>query len=241
MFPTLNEQDTERTLSGSLNRMKDQILAVDDLIAAEERKLSRDIEAERRPHRLAIERSNEEISELNVRITETRHAAQDIEEEQGKALQKYEDVKSRILNAQHLEGEARDRLANVQQVQSRPINAYGPLAWRVEEAVNRERRWHEKPIGPIGQLLKLNESQYASCLESFFHASLNGWIVTNEHDLKLMNSIKGQLRLFVFFFPSIFSSQVEADLLQSLQRQELPHLPPAIRQHLRPPRCRAAS
>jgi chromosome segregation ATPase len=178
--------------------MQQEISIIDASIAEEERKLSRDIEAERRPLRQKIEQANDEMGKLTIRFTKVRRSAEESRGEYRKSAEQYETIKSKIHNARQAEGEAQNRLNSVRRAKDQPIFAFGPLAQRVKDIVNQERRWKEKPIGPIGQLIKLNEPMYAAVLESYFGPTLNGWIVTNDHDLRLMNSIKAQLRLFVW-------------------------------------------
>ncbi|GAA5984902.1 hypothetical protein JCM11641_003620 [Rhodosporidiobolus odoratus] len=188
-------RDSERQLGGTVNRMKGEIAEVDRQIADEERKLSRDIEAERAPLRRSIEQATHEVEKLSIKIADARSTLEDTAEDYRKAIDSYEESKLQIATAEKSRYDLRNRLNSIHQSQAQPLNAYGPRTMQVLQMIDQERRWHDRPIGPIGTLVKLNQPKYLKTVESFFSATLNAFIVTNDHDKSLMNGIKHRLKL----------------------------------------------
>ncbi|GAA5855652.1 hypothetical protein JCM8547_001632 [Rhodosporidiobolus lusitaniae] len=188
-------RDQERKLTGAIARMQETVADYEYRIAEEERKLSRDLEAERRPYREKIDQCNAEQEQLADVITTSKQTVESTSEDYRKAVDLHEETKAQIQNARLQHDQANARLMNVQQSQAQPMRAFGPRMPELLQAIQRETRWRERPIGPIGTLVKLQQSQYADCLERFFGPTLNGFIVTNADDLALFNRVKKQVKL----------------------------------------------
>ena len=61
----------------------------------------------------------------------------------------------------------------------------------VVEIQRRRNEFKEMPIGPLGVHVKIRESkeQWADICENIFGRALNGFLVTNYEDLKLLQGI----------------------------------------------------
>ncbi|BGP39124.1 Structural maintenance of chromosomes protein 6 [Rhodotorula kratochvilovae] len=187
-------KDFERQISGTVQRLKAQIADYDRQIAAEEAKLSRDLEAERRPLRDKIEQANAEINKLAIRMQESRHRGDDSAEQVLKIAQEYDNVRSQIDNASKTVGDLKGRIQFTRNTSTNNLLAYGPRTQHYLQAINGER-WRDKPIGPIGQYVKLDHPQYANVLESFFGPTLNGFICTNGEDAARLKRIHKSFNL----------------------------------------------
>ncbi|GAA5823619.1 hypothetical protein JCM11251_000701 [Rhodosporidiobolus azoricus] len=188
-------KNSERTLNATIERLRDQITTCEREIADEERKLSRDIEAERRPLREGIAQANVEIEALSGKIAEAQKASEDAGEERRKAAEEYEDCKDQLRNAAEAEQNAKGRYNNVLATRGQPLLVFGDRTMAVLEEIRRETRWRDKVIGPIGSLVKLKEMQYNTVVDSYFGASLNAYVATNDHDHALLKRIASGLRL----------------------------------------------
>lgn len=49
-------------------------------------------------------------------------------------------------------------------------------------AINQDQNWKQRPIGPIGLHVKLNDREYGKMLESFFAHTLNGFVCVDNQD-----------------------------------------------------------
>ncbi|GAA5902360.1 hypothetical protein JCM6882_000510 [Rhodosporidiobolus microsporus] len=188
-------KDSERQLNATIERIRDAIASFENDIAAEERKLSRDLEAERRPLREKIATANAEIEQLSDKINDAKRVYEDAGEEKRKAVEQWEDCKAQMAAAVKMQSDARARLQNVQMSQTSPMTAFGPKTPQMLEAIRRETRWREQVIGPIGSHVKLKQPQYAKVIESFYGPSFNAYVATNDHDHALLKGIAQRLDL----------------------------------------------
>jgi len=74
--------------------------------------------------------------------------------------------------------------------------AYGKFMPELVHEIERETRWREKPLGPVGTLMKLKDASWAPVLETVIGKTLNAFLVTHEQDRALLMSImrKASLR-----------------------------------------------
>jgi structural maintenance of chromosomes protein 6 len=59
--------------------------------------------------------------------------------------------------------------------------------------IHDERRFQDKPIGPLGVHVKLLKPQWSAILESTFGKNLNGFLVTNNADFRLLGDMMKHL------------------------------------------------
>mgnify|MGYP002477590407 CR=1 FL=1 len=184
-------------MSQTVARLKETIADFDRQIAAEETKLSRDLEAERRPLRDQVDQANAEIVELAERMQQSRRAADDTEEHLLKLAQEYDNIRSAIETARGKVNDIQSRIEYTRRTAKNNILAYGDKTQQFLQAINQDRGWHEKPIGPIGVFVKLEHKEYAAVLESFFSQTLNAYICTNHDDATRLRQLHRKFGLFV--------------------------------------------
>lgn len=101
--------------------------------------------------------------------------------------------------------EARDRLRHeVQETEvsvhrlaatsKNSLEAYGSGVAELIRAINQEGRWHRKPVGPIGQYLKVKDAKWVPVLESVIGNTLNAFCVVDHHDRRILEQLKQRLR-----------------------------------------------
>ncbi|GAA5994173.1 DNA repair protein SMC6 [Rhodotorula paludigena] len=188
-------KDFERKMNNETIRLKQTIAEFEAQIAAEEAKLARDIEAERRPLRERIAQSDAEVEQLAVQMQENRHATEDLAEKFERSVSEYEDVKSQLRNADGQASDIRGRIEYARRAQGDNLLSFGQKTPDIVRMIRQERGWREAPIGPIGLHVKLDKQQYAGVLESFFGATLNAFIVTSREDQQRMSRIFSHLRV----------------------------------------------
>lgn len=79
--------------------------------------------------------------------------------------------------------------ARLQQLQQGNIDSMGGYHRNLKtllHMIDRERRWRQKPVGPIGTHVKLNKPHWSPLLELFFGAQLNNFVVTSKEDRDLL-------------------------------------------------------
>lgn len=175
--------------------MRETIADFDKRIDAEKKKLDRDIKAEQQPILDTIERLNDEVAKVNSNIVRARHELEDLDDKYRETMPALDNAKDKIQNAQDAANKVQEQIRNLDRAKGNALFSYGQGIPNFLKAIDQERSWREKPIGPIGQHVKLKDRRYASCLESFFERTLNGFIVTSEQDRVLLSKLHRQHRL----------------------------------------------
>ena len=75
-------------------------------------------------------------------------------------------------------------------------------------AIQNERSFAERPIGPLGKHVRLLKPEWSSVLEKSFGATLNSFIVTNKRDMNTLNGIMNRIRCT---FPIIIGNTLPLD------------------------------
>lgn len=81
---------------------------------------------------------------------------------------------------------ANNRLRQLQHGDTDPMHAYHKSLRGLLRMIEAERRWRQKPVGPIGMHVKLNQPQWSPLLEKSFGAMLNNFVVSYREDQNLL-------------------------------------------------------
>ncbi len=66
------------------------------------------------------------------------------------------------------------------------LRAHGQQMPLLVKDINEEKRWNQKPIGPIGNMIRVTDPSWAPVIESVLDRNLDAFLVTNEHDRSLL-------------------------------------------------------
>lgn len=140
------------------------------------------------------------LNELDDAKMAARQAEQDFE--QHKASR--QTIDQTIRSCQNIEKERqdeRDRCQNDVDVQQQRLNdlranrdkqsaAFAPNTEQLLRAIEKETRWEQKPIGPIGKHVQLKKAEWSSIIERMFGNTLNGFVVCSKRDANLLGDLK---------------------------------------------------
>jgi chromosome segregation ATPase len=174
-----------------------EIDGLEKRIHAEKERLSRNANAENQPLIDAIEKLQHDVDKLTILLVEARHESMAIEEAMEPIKAEFNEIKEKLNSAQMYAANAKGSLKNLENVTQHPLQAYGQQTSALVQLINNYRRWNEKPIGPIGQFVKLKDQKYADVLESFFTSVLNAFVVTNREDRATLLSFAHKCRAYV--------------------------------------------
>lgn len=160
------DEESQRMSEG--NRARRQKLEVEMRQAEKERK---SYGAEQVELDDQLRTAEHELRGLTPRVQELRR-------DQGQARKRVEELDLRI-----------QRLAAAS---ANNVTAYGSKVPQLLRAINQERRWKQKPVGPIGLYVKLKDAKWAGVLEIVFGDMLNAFCVTCHHDRVLLMELKRQ-------------------------------------------------
>ncbi|KAK0714317.1 P-loop containing nucleoside triphosphate hydrolase protein [Apiosordaria backusii] len=70
-----------------------------------------------------------------------------------------------------------------------PLDGYERSMPKLVTAIEDDKRFQQKPIGPLGTLVHLHKPEWAGILESFFGNNLNGFLVFNKSDMNILSDL----------------------------------------------------
>lgn len=179
-------QDTDRDFDRDVKRLRDQIRHYEAQIEKEMEKLRSQgdrgeaiqrLEALREEH----ERQSRETQDLNDSVLRTSEEWQRLNQQLSMAKGNAEGARSSI---QDIEG----RIRQYNATKSDSLNGFGPNVPAIVADID-SMTWRQKPIGPIGRHVKLKDEKWSYCLEAFFGAQLNSFVVTNQDDERQLQEL----------------------------------------------------
>ncbi|KAK1826836.1 hypothetical protein QBC39DRAFT_363346 [Podospora conica] len=82
-----------------------------------------------------------------------------------------------------------EEIQHLERSQPGPFDGYEGTIRQLMTAIERERRFRSKPIGPLGKYIQLLKPQWSDVLETLFGKDLNGFLVTNKEDMRLLQTL----------------------------------------------------
>lgn len=182
----------EKEISQAADRVQRTIDELQAQIDAESRTQADDRRARRaaqeaRRDALAQERIDTEMSAVS-----NAHEADEARAELARATEEEASLSNASAAAVEKAAHLEHMIARFRDVSRNRITAYGPTMPRVLEAIRRERRWKDKPLGPIGLHIRLRDMRWAPLVEAVLGDVLNAFCVTNHADRELLSTILRQ-------------------------------------------------
>ena len=69
------------------------------------------------------------------------------------------------------------------------MKAYAPQIHAVVRAIQRESRFRDKPVGPMGFHIRLKKPEWASVVETTCGGQLDAFVVTNKQDQSILSEL----------------------------------------------------
>ncbi|KAK3391583.1 P-loop containing nucleoside triphosphate hydrolase protein [Sordaria brevicollis] len=188
-------QADERAAHQSLRSATTTVKDFEKRVAAEERRLEEATGEAVLSKNRELEEANERVKEVEAKILTAKDNEKDL-------LNKVDEAQ-KLLNAK---GEERTRKQNEitaaeQQLRSSERDQgsiYAGYDARLPELlamIERETRFQNKPVGPLGAHIQLLKPQWSSILEKQLGASLSGFIVQSIAEQKLLQSMMNRLNI----------------------------------------------
>lgn len=112
------------------------------------------------------------------------------------AFRDLESVKPELEEQQEKVRHANASIAKLQNAGGRPYDAYPQNMEQLVTAIGHESRWRYKPVGPMGNHVRLHaeKTQWCSLIEKTLAQSLNAFVVTNTEDQRMLRTIMKNVR-----------------------------------------------
>lgn len=197
-------KNMENEVKGELIEAKNELSHVKDLAKTcnatittktaeieEEQQRITDLDGGGAAARLASLEKAKEALDLAKRATETHHANRAELEAALNAANVVVEDREKAWEAQKKDVDRRqanlDQFARESDQQDR---CYHPALPQLLRAINDERRFNQKPIGPLGKHVRLIKAEWSSILEKAFGGSLESFIVTSKRDMDTLLELR---------------------------------------------------
>jgi chromosome segregation ATPase len=88
-----------------------------------------------------------------------------------------------------------EKIRRLESGQRSPYDGYENGVARLVHQIQSEHRFQHKPLGPIGNLIRLQQARWSTILEVTLGGTLNSFIVTSTHDHKILQEMMRQLNI----------------------------------------------
>jgi len=182
-------QTQQRDVSGQLKRAKQRATELEQKVNDERKRLEAADGGNQARMLQDIEAAEIEAAEAK-RKYEEHPSARDELDRSAKALDlRRSDAADALQRKQADVQAATTRLRSFQEGQGAYLAAYHPSIHRVISEINAERRWKVKPVGPLGEHLRLLKPEWSSIIENFFGNALGSFVVEQKSDQALLSTI----------------------------------------------------
>ncbi|TKA49882.1 hypothetical protein B0A49_10820, partial [Cryomyces minteri] len=139
-----------------------------------------------------IERAKEEAEELKRRFEAHGQELGRLDQDRQNAEQKLRDGRPIVDDRRDAVRKCESLLDSLSRDRGQHLAAYNRNMPNLLRAVNAETRLREKPVGPIGQHVRLLEPEWSSIIETTFGNTLESFVVTNRQDQHLLRELMGR-------------------------------------------------
>ena len=187
-------QIEQRSIKEALRSEDDRIKKYTGDIADEYRRLE---EANGGSHakRLAeLDQRKAEIEEAKAGLAEHKGGLAELEGNQMRAKQASDDLKGPRSHKEQEIQQCKENLQALSKDRGQRLGGYPPNMTQLLNAIRQDHGFQQKPIGPIGEHVRLLKPLWSGILEKSFGSSLNSFIVTSKVDQTKLSSIMQKVK-----------------------------------------------
>ncbi|UZJ52289.1 hypothetical protein CBS101457_001609 [Exobasidium rhododendri] len=186
----VNAQQEKSTLNDQYKRLKLQIDGLLHRIEVETRR-SKDGNHGKRTALLNQQRQDElEKKKLEKEEADEKDRSGEYDREVGQIDREISLLEGKRDHYRSILSHNESLLRRMEGVKTNRLTAFGQNIPVLLNLIDRETRWRQKPVGPIGNHVKLTDGKWAPVLESVLGNTLNGFCVTSAHDRNLLQELK---------------------------------------------------
>ena len=139
--------------------------------------------------------------EANQRLEEHNDGLRALEEGKGRAAEAFADVQRlRKSKADEL-GRCKEDLRTLTQDRGKQRAGYPPNMIQLINAIRQDEGFQQKPVGPVGDHVRLLKPVWSPMLEQVFGGTLSAFIVTSKIDQTRLTAIMNRVDWWVSPIP----------------------------------------
>ncbi|MCJ1477140.1 Structural maintenance of chromosomes protein 6 [Lambiella insularis] len=182
-------QTEQRRIKESLREGQRRIAKFEVDIAEEYRKLE-EVNGGSHAKRLAeLDERKAAVHEVKRRAEEHKNVFQRLEDNRARAMQAIEDLKGPRRDKEQEVEQYRENLRTLRRDRGQQLSGFPLRMAQLITAIQEDDNFQEKPVGPIGQHVRLIKPVWSSVLEKSFGGFLNSFIVTSRQDQGKLSSL----------------------------------------------------
>lgn len=182
-------QTEQRQIKALMNSAKERMQRAESDIQEEYRRLEEVNGGSNARLLAAIEEKRSELAEARSRRDEHEGGLHNLDREQRKAVEDFENAKEPIKQKRHDVQECEDRLNRLARDKGKQEGAYHANMPRLLRAIREDGGFRETPVGPIGYHVRLLKPSWSNILEKTFGGALNSFIVTSKPDQMRLSEV----------------------------------------------------
>ncbi|KAK0669740.1 putative structural maintenance of chromosomes protein 6 [Cercophora samala] len=124
--------------------------------------------------------------DLQQKIDSKRQQVPHIERQINDSARALIPIKERVTNKQKEIEAVKREITKTQQQLGEPLAAYDRNMPKLLKAIEDDKRFQHKPIGPLGTVVHLHKPEWGAILETYFGNSLNGFVVYSKTDMNVL-------------------------------------------------------
>lgn len=188
-------QTDERAAHQNLRSATTTVKDFDKKVAAEERRLEEATGEAILSKNRELEGANKRAKEVETKISKAKEDERDLLNKVDEAI-KLRDAKAAECSRKRDEiTVAEQQLRSSERDQGSIYAGYEPRVPELLALIERETRFQNKPVGPLGAHIQLLKPEWSSILEKTFGTTLNGFIVQSMAEQKLLQSLMNKLNI----------------------------------------------
>ncbi|MCJ1356930.1 MAG: Structural maintenance of chromosomes protein 6 [Icmadophila ericetorum] len=186
-------QTEHRLIRERLHQTNERTKKTDKDIVEEHRRLE-EVNGGSHTRRLTeIDERKQDVTAIKTRLEDHDGKLQNLEDTRDRAAKELEKVEGPLRQKKEVMQQSEEKLASLIRDRGRQQRGY-PLGMdRLVNAIRRENGFIEKPIGPIGDHVRLLKPMWSGILEKSFGTTLNGFVVTSKQDQNRLTEIMRQI------------------------------------------------
>ena len=132
--------------------------------------------------RQEIEDAERKVTDLEDELMRMEAKYPSLENDKKQAEHDLNRAEDQVVARQKEVEQAEERLKQIRQDRGSRNSGYHPKVQDLLNAIQRDSRYKEKPVGPLGHHVRLLKPEWSSILEKTFGAALESFVVTNKSD-----------------------------------------------------------
>ncbi|KIW02792.1 uncharacterized protein PV09_05853 [Verruconis gallopava] len=202
-----------RSIQSELKAARDNIKRLEKDIEQEKQKIASADNGRHAQKMEDIKNAEDQLITLKDEIQQRSSESASMDRDLKNARDEVEDARTALENHKASIESVEKRISAFQRERGNWMAAYSPKLSALLNAINRESRFREKPVGPMGRHIFLLKPKWADILEKQAGAALNAFVVSSKADQTILSEIMRRVdyegRVFVTSSRPIDTSQHE--------------------------------